>query len=96
MRPFSKDEIHAASLHIHCKCMLSSINTSGIFLEMMLQILFACSILHGHTSPSCINRTNLALIPKVKNPATVVEFHPIALCNVLYKLVSKALVIRLK
>lgn len=57
---------------------------------------FVCSILHGLISPSCINHTNIALIPKVKNPTVAAEFRPIALCNVLYKLISKTIVMRLK
>lgn len=57
---------------------------------------FVCSILHGTRSPSLINNTNIALIPKVKSPTLISEFRPIALCNVLYKIVSKALVMRLK
>lgn len=42
------------------------------------------------------NYTNIALIPKVNNPTADVEFRPIALCNVLYKVVSKVIVMRLK
>lgn len=54
------------------------------------------NISHNLYSPACINKTNIALIPKVKDPIRAVEFRPIALCNVLYKLVSKAIVMRLK
>jgi hypothetical protein len=46
--------------------------------------------------PSSLNRTNIALIPKVKNPTRVTEFRPISLCNVMYKVISKVLANRLK
>ena len=43
-----------------------------------------------------LNHAFIFLIPKVKNPEFVTEFCPIALCNILYKLVSKVLANRLK
>lgn len=38
-----------------------------------------------------LNHTNLVLIPKVENPLTVGQFHPISLCDVGYKIISKIL-----
>lgn len=43
-----------------------------------------------------INATNIALVPKIKNPGKVYEFRPISLCNVLYKIISNFLANRLK
>jgi hypothetical protein len=50
---------------------------------------------NGHFDKE-INTTNIALVPKKKNPTHVVEFQPISLCNVVYKLIAKVLANRLK
>ena len=49
----------------------------------------------GTILPS-LNHTFISLIPKVKSPEYVIEFRPIALCNIVYKLVSKVLANRLR
>jgi hypothetical protein len=43
-----------------------------------------------------INSTNIALIPKKKDPVSAMEFRPISLCNVVYNIIAKVLANRLK
>lgn len=43
-----------------------------------------------------INHSFIALIPNGNNAASVKQFRPITLCNVLYKIITKLLTNRLK
>lgn len=43
-----------------------------------------------------LNKTFIALIPKVKDPGTLSDFNSISLCNTTYKIFSKIIVNRLK
>jgi hypothetical protein len=55
-----------------------------------------CSWLDFGTFPPDLNSTNIALIPKGDNQVSMKDWRPIALCNVLYKIVAKVLANRLK
>jgi hypothetical protein len=46
--------------------------------------------------PEGTNDTSIVLIPKIDNPTELKDYRPIGLCNVLYKVVSKCLVNRLR
>ena len=49
---------------------------------------------HGIVPPN-YNDTQIVLIPKVQNPRKITEYTPINLCNVAYKIASKAVANRL-
>ncbi|XP_074304741.1 uncharacterized protein LOC141639533 [Silene latifolia] len=53
-------------------------------------------ILNGGEFPAALNSTHIVLIPKKKAPDKFVDYRPISLCNVLYKLISKVLENHLK
>lgn len=46
--------------------------------------------------PEHMNETFLVLIPKVDHPETVKQLRPLSLCNVRYKIVTKAMTNRMK
>lgn len=46
--------------------------------------------------PVYLNKTNIALIPKIVGPETLANYCPISLCNTVYKLVTKIIVCRLR
>ncbi|XP_040986468.1 uncharacterized protein LOC121234565 [Juglans microcarpa x Juglans regia] len=56
----------------------------------------ALDILNGNPIDPGLNYTYLALIPKSVNPKKVIKYRPISLCNVMYKIVSKAISNRFK
>jgi hypothetical protein len=46
--------------------------------------------------PGALNATFFTLIPKISKPVNFSDFKPIALCNFMYKVISKTIVNRLK
>lgn len=53
-------------------------------------------VLEGVERLAGMAKTALVLIPKVDSPCKLTHFHPISLCNVVYKLVTETIVNRLK
>ncbi|XP_030959107.1 uncharacterized protein LOC115981058 [Quercus lobata] len=52
--------------------------------------------LNNGVAPPKFHETHIVLIPKMKNPEYVTDYRPISLCNMTYKLASKAVANRLK
>jgi hypothetical protein len=55
-------------------------------------------VLHALNSgviPEGWNDTTVVLIPKVDDPELITQYRPISLCNVIYKIISKMLALRL-
>jgi hypothetical protein len=61
--------------------------------EITQEVLLA---LNSGVIPEGWNDTTIVLIPKVDDPERITQFRPISLCNVIYKIISKMLAVRLK
>ena len=53
-------------------------------------------VLNSGVMPPNINHTFFSLTPKIKSPTNLKDFHPISLCNVMYKIISKTIANLLK
>lgn len=52
--------------------------------------------LNGEMEVSSINLTHIVLIPKISNPSNMTHFRSINLCNVIYKIMAKAIANRFR
>ncbi|XP_016667359.1 uncharacterized protein [Gossypium hirsutum] len=57
---------------------------------------FCLDILKGKNGITDINEIMIILIPKIRDPCEITNYHPINLCRFIYKIVSKVLANRLK
>lgn len=57
---------------------------------------FCLDILNNGATFGNLNQTDIVLIPKITNPSSIVNFRPISLCSVIYKMVAKTIANRLQ
>jgi len=102
LQPYSEAEVFEALMQMHPSKAPGPDGMSALFFQHLWHIIgkdvsqFVLNVLKGRINPATINKTYIALIPKVKGPFTPKNFRPINLCNVIYKLVSEVLANRLK
>jgi hypothetical protein len=56
----------------------------------------ALDILNNGGNPNTLNNTHICLIPKHNHPTTPADYRPIALCNVILKIITKTIANRIK
>ncbi|XP_031095076.1 uncharacterized protein LOC115999360 [Ipomoea triloba] len=101
-RPYTKEEIKAAMFEMSPSKALGPDGFSAGFYQTSWEIVgdsltqFALKFFADGQMPKGCNDTLISLIPKVSNPKTVTQLRPIGLCNVTYKLLTKAMTNRLK
>ena len=101
-KEFTKEEVEEALKQMHPTKAPGPDGMSAIFFQKYWNIggndviCMILNVLNSNMSMAKINRTNITLIPKTKNPTKMIEFRPISLCNVVYKIISKVLANPLK
>ena len=100
--PFTKAEFHSAIFSMHPDICSGpdgySLGFYQHFWNLCSDDIFreCCAWLDTGQFPPDLNITNIALIPKGSSHVSMKDWRPIALCNVLYKIISKVLENRLK
>ncbi|KAA3479381.1 reverse transcriptase [Gossypium australe] len=52
---------------------------------------YCLGILNGDKGAEAVNNKYIVLIPKILHPSTLVNFRPISLCSVIYKIITKTM-----
>lgn len=101
-QPFSEDEIVAALNQMHPTKTPGPDGLPAVFFQkhwnaVSERVISTCMhILNDGGNIAPLNHTYIALIPKITKPKRVVDFRPISLCNVIYRIIAKAIANRLK
>lgn len=102
MRPFDKNEVTKALFDLNPNKAPGPDGFPAFFFQKEWDLVqnevinTVLGVLNGGEPLDDWNNTIITLIPKVKSPLTVKDYRPISLCNVLYKIIARAITNRLK
>lgn len=102
MAPFSAADVKKALFDMHPSKAPGRDGFTALFFQKACSLVgdditaAALLILNENGDVEKWNKTLITLIPKVENPTTPKDFRPSILCNICYKIVSKAITNRLR
>ncbi|KAA3453778.1 reverse transcriptase [Gossypium australe] len=102
MAPYTEEEIKATTFGMRPIKALGEDGFPTIFYKKCWHIVedevsrFCLQILNEGKDFKQVNSTYIVLIPKIANPINMKQFRPISLCNVIYKIMAKAIANRLR
>ncbi|KAA3471346.1 reverse transcriptase [Gossypium australe] len=101
IKQFSEEEVCNAVKSMPALKALGIDGFAAIFFQRYWHIVgtdivgYCLDILNGQKEVSDLNKTRIVLIPKLDKPKNMTHFLPISLCNVIYKIIAKAMVNRM-
>uniref|UniRef100_A0A803MQW4 Reverse transcriptase domain-containing protein n=1 Tax=Chenopodium quinoa TaxID=63459 RepID=A0A803MQW4_CHEQI len=100
--PFTVEEVRTTLFQMHLTKAPGTDGMSAVFFQKFWNVVGmdvvdkVLDILNNNGDICTINQTHIVLIPKKKDCESTVDYRPISLCNVMYKIVTKVLAKRLK